>query len=89
MRACQADQGGSDLITGSALGFLDRAGYRLGGTCDIHHRPLFYTLGRFDADADDTQPMLTFDAGHEGADLGCADINSDDGAFFHDYCSNR
>ena len=58
-------------------GFFDRAGDGLRGRGQIDDGPFADALGRFDAHAQDAHGAFSFHPGDQGADLGCADINSD------------
>ena len=82
VRAGQADQGGGDLHAGSAFGFFDRARDGLRGCLDIDDRAFADALRRLNPDAQDAQAVVTFHARDQGANLGGADINSNDDRFF-------
>ncbi len=76
VRSSQADEGRSDFEAGSTLGFFDGACDGSGSRRQIDNIAFANTLSRFNADAQNSQAAFPLDASNQGANLGCADVDS-------------
>ena len=87
MFACHADISTPDLVTGGALGLAlgSADGFRSLG--NIYHRALVHPLGWFDAHANDADVIFAAKFTDQGADFGCAYINTNDDSLFGTHCS--